>query len=173
MQVAHVLALAMFVLSLFLVWNWHISCGFISFLPHFKGQSANRHGPFHHFINQKSCRFHSSESWMYEMSMKCLWNVYECMKCIWHVWIMDHHGVFLTSLPGSPLGLRQITGAEGERRLNRRWKCGNHWKPTWVGPPKIRQVWGTYLERDLMAHLLICWANSSQQANHHDNHDQI
>ena len=51
---------------------------------------------------------------------------------------MDHGSSwsFPKVTQGSPLGLRQITGAEGERR--------------WVGPPKIRQVWGTYLERDLM-----------------------
>jgi hypothetical protein len=93
-----------------------------------------------------------------------VWNVYEMyMKC------MDHGSPwsFPKVTQGSPLGLRQITGAEGERRIPK----VEMWKPTWVGPQKIRQVWGTYLEpdlMDLMADLLICWANSSQQANHHD-----
>ena len=109
MQVAHVLALAMFVLSLFLLWNWHISCGFISFLPHFKGQSANRYDPFHHFINQKSCLFHSSESWMYEMCMKCIWNVYE----MYGSWILME---FSESHP------RLTPGSTADHR-SRRWKA--------------------------------------------------
>ena len=51
---------------------------------------------------------------------------------------MDPHGVFRKVTQGSPLGLRQITGAEGERRIPK----VEMWKPTWVGPQKFAKFGG-------------------------------